>query len=196
MRVAYFVLFITLALMTWAVSVQAEASPLVSSNPAHTKMHPTAVEEYPPCSFNLLCSCSKPGPSEFGIVACHDIPFANTPLALNTSRAFMLSMVRNNLQVLEEKRLISSGKWKMEMRIRADPIQRDKLHIQSLLIYLGLWRLEIRENKLQHIADDAFIGLTKFLTELDLQNNELTAIPSVPIRRLAKLRLLNLSGEL
>lgn len=110
MRLAYFILFITLALMTWAVSVQAEASPLVSANPLHAKIHQTnSLEDYPPCSFNLLCSCSKPGPSEFGIVACHGIPFANVPLTLNGSRAFMLSMVNNNLQVLEEKRLVASG---------------------------------------------------------------------------------------
>jgi hypothetical protein len=110
MRVAYFILFITLALMTWAVSVQAEAASLISINPVHAKLHQfNEFEDLSPCSFNLLCSCSKPGPSEFGIVSCHGVPFANVPQTLNTSRAFILSMAGNSLQVLEENRLVFSG---------------------------------------------------------------------------------------
>jgi Leucine-rich repeat (LRR) protein len=61
--------------------------------------------------------------------------------------------------------------------------------------YIGLWRLEIRDNQLYHIAEDAFTGLTKVLTELDLQNNELTSIPTMSIRKLAKIRVLNLNGK-
>lgn len=95
MRVAYFVLFITLALMSWALSVQSVPLTVDGS----------------PCSFNLLCSCTKPGPRDFGIVSCHNVPFSNFPTALNTSaRAFILSMAYNDLRVLEAKQLVSSGK--------------------------------------------------------------------------------------
>ncbi|CAL8100961.1 unnamed protein product [Orchesella dallaii] len=160
MRVAYMVLFITLALMAWAYMVQAEAiaAPLVAQSLLAKGHQGNVLDVYPPCSFNPLCTCSKPGPTEFGIVACHDVPFGNIPLTLNSSRAFLLSMVGNNLQVLDNKRLVTSG----------------------------LWRLEIKENNLNYVADDAFIGLSKFLSELDLQCNQLTNIPTNALRRLSK----------
>ncbi|ODM96941.1 Chaoptin [Orchesella cincta] len=160
MRVAYFVLFITLSLMAWAYMVQAsiQAEPLVAE-PLLSKGHQgNVLDKYPPCSFNPLCQCSKPGPSEFGIVACHYVNFGNLPIMLNSSRAFLLSMVGNNMQVLDAKRLVGSG----------------------------LWRLEIKENELNYVADDAFVGLSKFLAELDLQCNQLTSIPTSSLRRLAK----------
>ncbi len=111
MRVGYFVLFITMSLMAWAYMIQAQsiAEPLIAE-PLLTRGHQgNVLDVYPPCSFNPLCTCSKPGPTEFGIVACHDVPFGNIPINLNTSRAFFLSMVGNNLQVLDDKRLVGSG---------------------------------------------------------------------------------------
>lgn len=111
MRLAYFILFVTLALMTWAYMVQAQlmAERLIAE-PLITRGHQgNVLDMYPPCSFNPLCTCSKPGPTEFGIVACHDVPFGNIPVTLNSSRTFLLSMIGNNMQVLDEKRLVGSG---------------------------------------------------------------------------------------
>lgn len=54
----------------------------------------------------------------------------------------------------------------------------------------GLYRLEIAQNLLTDIPDDAFVGLERSLWELMLPFNELIEVPSRAIRHLQKLRLL------
>lgn len=56
----------------------------------------------------------------------------------------------------------------------------------------------MQKNDLHYIADDSFVGLSKFLSELDLAQNRLTVIPNAALRRLAKqskLRFLNLGRK-
>lgn len=113
---AYMVLFVTLMLMAWAYMIQAEAvaEPLVAGPLSISiRGHQENLQDmHPPCSFNPLCTCSKPGPIEFGIVACHNVPLGNIPIILNSSRVFSLSMIGNDMKVLQEKRLFGSGRFK------------------------------------------------------------------------------------
>ncbi|XP_067012092.2 chaoptin [Anabrus simplex] len=121
---------------------------------------------YPPCYFNSLCSCSKAEP-DLGIVFCEDVPLPRIPEAINSSKVFMLHL-RNN------------GLW----------------HIEPYFLQgTGVYRLQISENPLPHIPDEAFQGLERSLWELELQHNQLTAVPSRALRHLQKLRLLNLTGN-
>jgi hypothetical protein len=110
LRLGYFLLFLTFGLMTWAYMVRADAFPFLSSGPLMAKGQlGTVLDDYPPCSFNPLCTCSNPGPTDFGIVSCHSVPFGHLPSTLKISRAFVLSMVGNGLTVLENKQLTGAG---------------------------------------------------------------------------------------
>lgn len=57
-----------------------------------------------------------------------------------------------------------------------------------VVLFIGLYRLEISYNPIMDIPDDSFIGLERTLWELFLQHNELIEIPSRAIRHLQKLR--------
>lgn len=59
----------------------------------------------------------------------------------------------------------------------------------------GLYRLDISNNPITEIPDEAFFGLERSLWELILENNQLIEVPSRAIRHLAKLRMLNLRGN-
>ncbi|XP_037026425.1 chaoptin isoform X1 [Bradysia coprophila] len=122
--------------------------------------------KYPPCTFNPLCTCSKPEP-DLGIVQCRHVPFPAIPKTINNSKAFMLHMENTGLRSLESYFLQSTG----------------------------LYKLEISHNLLTEIPDDAFHGLDRTLWELMLQHNELIEIPSRAIRYLQKLTHLDLSGN-
>lgn len=59
----------------------------------------------------------------------------------------------------------------------------------------GLYRLEITNNPLTELPDEALYGLERSLWELVLEHNQLVDIPSRTIRDLRKLRLLSLRGN-
>lgn len=65
--------------------------------------------KYPPCTFNPLCTCSKPAP-DLGIVQCRHVPFPAIPRTINNSKAFMLHMENTGLRELESYFLQATGK--------------------------------------------------------------------------------------
>lgn len=54
--------------------------------------------------------------------------------------------------------------------------------------------MTIQDNPLTYLNDDFLYGLEHSLLELELVNTYLTTVPSRAIRRLQKLKILNLSG--
>lgn len=61
---------------------------------------------------------------------------------------------------------------------------------------IGLWGLQIINNPIYEIPDEAFIGLERTLWKLELRNDFLIRIPSRAFRHLQKLQLLDLSGNI
>lgn len=59
----------------------------------------------------------------------------------------------------------------------------------------GLYRIEISNNPLAEITDNAFDGLERTLWELALHHNALIEIPSRAMRNLKKLKFLDLSNN-
>ncbi|XP_029169466.1 LOW QUALITY PROTEIN: chaoptin [Nylanderia fulva] len=149
-KVAYVMLIIILLLMMWASVV---------------RMHELPVQ-YPPCFFNLLCTCSKAIP-DLGIVACYNVPMPRIPQPINSSKMFMLQLENNGLRFLQPQYLMNTS----------------------------LYKLQIRHNPLADIPDEAFLGLERSLWELDLSYNQLASVPSKSFRHLQKLRLLELTGN-
>uniref|UniRef100_A0A182PNT2 LRRCT domain-containing protein n=1 Tax=Anopheles epiroticus TaxID=199890 RepID=A0A182PNT2_9DIPT len=123
-------------------------------------------QNHPPCAFNPLCSCSKSAP-DLGIVNCRDVLFPAIPKVINSSKLFMLTMDGTGLRELEPYFLQSTG----------------------------LYRLEITNNPLTELPDEALYGLERSLWELILEHNQLIDIPSRTIRDLRKLRFLSLRGN-
>ncbi|XP_062537568.1 chaoptin [Armigeres subalbatus] len=121
---------------------------------------------YSPCNFNVLCRCSKPGP-DLGIVDCRNVHFPAIPKIINSSKLFKLYMDDTGLQDLEPYFFQATG----------------------------LYKLDVSNNPITEIPDEAFFGLERSLWELVLENNELIEVPSRAIRELKKLRLLNLRGN-
>ncbi|XP_063706940.1 chaoptin isoform X2 [Culicoides brevitarsis] len=119
-----------------------------------------------PCSFNPLCTCSKT-PPDLGMVECRYVPFAEIPQEINSSKVFSLHMEKTGLQELEP----------------------------YFLRPTGLYRLEITDNPIQHIPDEAFSGLDRSLSILKLTFNRLTEIPSQAMRHLRKLQYVDFSGN-
>ncbi|KAG5684862.1 hypothetical protein PVAND_014072 [Polypedilum vanderplanki] len=120
-----------------------------------------------PCSFNSLCTCSAGLPDSFGSVVCSNIQFSAIPEALNTSKVYTLVMENTGLAEIEPHFLQATG----------------------------LYRLEISNNPLIDIHDDAFSGLERSLWELILKNDGIVRIPTKALRYLQKLRYLDLSGN-
>lgn len=152
--------------------------------------------KYPPCTFNPLCTCSKPAP-DLGIVQCRQVPFPAIPKTINSSKVFMLHMENTGLRELEPYFLQATG---IELRLFIMFYLNFTQIIKYILcvrtwIGIGLYRLEISHNPLTEVPDDSFIGLERSLWELMLQHNELIDIPSRAIRHLQKLRHLDLSGN-
>jgi Leucine-rich repeat (LRR) protein len=121
---------------------------------------------YPPCIFNVLCTCSKAAP-DLGIVHCKDVPFPSVPRAINTSKVFMLKMENTGLRELEGHFLQATG----------------------------LYNLEINDNPISDIPEDAFGGLERSLWKLSLRHNRLIEVPSKALRYLQKLVHLDLTGN-
>ncbi|KAJ6640078.1 Chaoptin, partial [Pseudolycoriella hygida] len=150
-------------LMTVTIVLMALASLNTTSTVRARDIEPS---KYPPCTFNPLCTCSKPAP-DLGIVQCRHVPFPAIPRTINNSKAFMLHMENTGLRELEAYFLQATG----------------------------LYRLEISHNLITEIPDESFYGLERSLWELMLQHNELIEIPSRAIRHLQKLTHLDLSGN-
>lgn len=70
----------------------------------------TDVENFPPCFFNPLCTCSKSIP-DLGIVKCVDVYLSRIPVAINTSKVFILHMENNALFTIEPYFLQSAGMY-------------------------------------------------------------------------------------
>nr|XP_053641738.1 chaoptin-like [Cherax quadricarinatus] len=58
-----------------------------------------------------------------------------------------------------------------------------------------MWRLEVRHNALLDVPEKAFFGVERSLSELDLQYNDLIRLPRDALRRLRKLKTLDLTGN-
>lgn len=87
LKFGYLLVVVTVVLMIYASLVGAASREIA-------QIH------YPPCSFNPLCSCSKPAP-DLGIVQCRNVPFPSIPNSVNISKVFMLHMERTGLRELE-----------------------------------------------------------------------------------------------
>lgn len=121
----------------------------------------------PPCIFNTLCTCSSIYPDNFGSVECVNVPFPSMPNALNTSKVYKLKMHGTGLMEIEPYFLQATG----------------------------LYRLEVSNNPIFEVPDDAFRGLERSLWELILRSNGLIDVPTKALRSLYNLQLLDLSGN-
>lgn len=121
----------------------------------------------PPCVFNTLCTCSSVYSENFGSVECVNVPFPSIPKALNTSKVYKLKMHGTGLMDIEPYFLQATG----------------------------LFRLEITNNPIFDISDDAFRGLERSLWELLLKSDGLIDVPTKALRTLHNLQLLDLSGN-
>lgn len=67
------------------------------------------VQDYQPCTFNPLCSCTKSYDS-LGEVHCVDVYFPRIPPAINRSRLSTLHLRNNDLDSIEPYFLVNTGK--------------------------------------------------------------------------------------
>ncbi|XP_045480876.1 chaoptin [Harmonia axyridis] len=123
-------------------------------------------QKYPPCFFNSFCKCSKSMP-DLGIVHCENVHLPRIPESINISKVFKLHLINNGLRTLEPYFLQSTG----------------------------LYKIEISNNPLYVIPDEAFMGLGRSLWELDLSHNHLTVVPTRAMKYLQKLKMLDLTGN-
>lgn len=151
-KFGYCIIVGTFLLMLWASSIGAR------------EVHDPG--QYPPCTFNPLCRCSKAQP-ELGIVQCKNVPFPAIPRTINSSKVFLLNMENTGLMRLEPYFLQATG----------------------------LYHLGINHNLIADIPDESFAGLERSLWELYLTNNELIEVPTKAVRYLQKLKILDLSGN-
>lgn len=151
-KFGYCLLIGTFLLMFWASSIGAR------------ELHDPG--QYPPCTFNPLCRCSKAQP-DLGIVQCKDVPFSAIPRTINSSKVFLLHMDNTGLTRLEPYFLQATG----------------------------LYHLEISNNLIADVPDESFAGLERSLWELLLTNNELIEVPTKALRYLQKLKILDLGGN-
>lgn len=121
----------------------------------------------PPCAFNSLCTCSSGYPENLGTVKCVNVPFLSLPRTLNTSKVYALKMDNTGLTDL------------------------DPYFFQTT----GTYRLEISNNPIYDVPDNAFQGLERSLWELILESNQLIEVPTRALRYLIKLRILDLTGN-
>jgi len=119
-----------------------------------------------PCKFNPFCLCSNNG-DDLGAVECSDVAMADLPAPLEDTRVFALTLRGNGL--------------------RKFPVGK--------LRGMGVWSLEISQNKLHSLPSLAFSGLERSLWHLLLSKNQFTRIPSDSISRLKKLNTLDLSDN-
>lgn len=118
------------------------------------------------------------------ITLIRNVPLTKLPIALNSSKLFILRLENNGLRWIEPQLLQNTGKLDFNMWFAA---------ICNHAI-LGLYRLHISDNPLPEMPDDSLMGLERSLWELALQRDRLTTVPNRAIRYLRKLRLLDLTG--
>lgn len=128
---------------------------------------PISLIQDPPCYFNPLCTCSKPLP-DLGYVQCFGVQMPTVPPQINQSVIYILSLKRNGLRFVEERSFFGTG----------------------------MWRLEINENLISSLHERALYGLERTLRELDLEDNHLSHVPLGALRKLTKLKKLNLNHNL
>lgn len=121
----------------------------------------------PPCSFNPLCSCSKPHP-DLGVVTCIMVPLTSIPAILNTTTIHKAIFIHNSLRRIEPTSFYGTG----------------------------LSSLEITYNQLSWLPYQSLFGLERTLRELNLHHNKLTSIPRAALSQLTRLRELNLGYNL
>lgn len=90
--IGYAFMIFTLLLMLWMSSIGAEN-----------------VQDFQPCTFNPLCSCTKSYDS-LGEVHCVDVYFPRIPPAINRSRLSTLHLRNNDLDRIEPYFLVNTGK--------------------------------------------------------------------------------------
>ena len=121
----------------------------------------------PPCNFNPLCSCSKPGP-DLGKVTCPGVPFSVIPSSINSSAIYICIFKGNGLRRIEDRSFFGTG----------------------------VSRLEVSLNLLTSLSLHALTGLERTLRELNLQDNKLPSIPRSALSKLQRLKDLNLNNNL
>uniref|UniRef100_A0A2H8TLK4 Chaoptin n=1 Tax=Melanaphis sacchari TaxID=742174 RepID=A0A2H8TLK4_9HEMI len=124
------------------------------------------LQDFQPCTFNPLCSCTKSYDS-LGEVHCVDVYFPRIPPTINRSRLSTLHLRNNDLDSIEPYFLVNTG----------------------------LYKMTIQDNPLPNLNDDSLYGLEHSLWELELINTYLNYVPSRALRILLKLKVLNLSGN-
>lgn len=67
------------------------------------------MQDFQPCTFNPLCSCTKSYDS-LGEVHCVDVYFPRIPPAINRSRLSTLHLRNNDLDSIEPYFLVNTGK--------------------------------------------------------------------------------------
>lgn len=82
------------------------------------------LQDFQPCSFNPLCSCTKSYDS-LGEVHCVDVYFPRIPPAINRSRLSTLHLRNNDLDSIEPYFLVNTGKYCSVRRSLTIPITRD-----------------------------------------------------------------------
>jgi len=95
-HIGYTLMVFALLLMLWTSSTGAEGFS----------------QDYPPCTFNPLCSCTHQSYSydSLGEVQCVDVYFPRIPQAINQSRLTTLHLKNNNLDSIEPFFLVNTGK--------------------------------------------------------------------------------------
>lgn len=118
------------------------------------------------------------------IILIRNVPLTKLPIALNSSKLFILRLENNGLRWIEPQLLQNTGKLDINMWF-------GEIYNHTIL---GLYRLHISDNPLPEMPDDSLMGLERSLWELALQRDRLTTVPNRAIRYLRKLRLLDLTG--
>lgn len=92
-HIGYALMIFKLLMMLWMSSIGAES----------------IAQDYQPCTFNPLCSCTKSYDS-LGEVHCVDVYFPRIPPAINRSRLSTLHLRNNDLDSIEPYFLVNTGK--------------------------------------------------------------------------------------
>lgn len=93
--------------------------------------------QYPQCSFNPLCTCSKPAP-DLGIMQCRNVPFPAIPNIVNVSKVFTLHMENTGLRELEPFFFQATG----ECRLACGLVENHRLNVAMFAAKVCTdWRL-------------------------------------------------------
>lgn len=93
---------------------------------------------YPPCSFNPLCTCSKPAP-DLGIMQCRNVPFPSIPNTVNVSKVFTLHVENTGLRELEPYFFQATGERRSDRQIETQSEHTELASFARLQVCIG-WR--------------------------------------------------------